>query len=374
MIDPINIPLNVAIVALISITAFVCGLIIAYFVPRSQLRGKDFLVAYYFLFGVLYFLSIFIYGKYYPNIDWDVVEAPISEINTIVLFLFVHRSLIKNYKIRSWHYLIYIPFFLSLLHLGMYLLGLRDNIIEAFFGSEVFKVTLFVYTISILIVLFKVVRWYKKIVLETESSFENFQYKWVSFVVYATIIFVFFPLSWSFIVHYTDIPIKSQLNYVIACIITVTYLIVVMLKTLSNFDHTQALIVSDEIQNVAHSEPEKQASEIHRNIFNELLEKIEKEQLYKQSDINLSTVADLIEKRPRLVSESINVCYKNNFYHFINSFRIQEAKQILEDNKDSKLTIAEVMYEVGYNSKSSFNTAFKKQIGMTPSEFRKKYV
>ena len=43
------------------------------------------------------------------------------------------------------------------------------------------------------------------------------------------------------------------------------------------------------------------------------------------------------------------------------------------ENKDAKLTVLEVMYEVGYNSKSSFNTQFKRKTGMTPTDFKKKH-
>jgi len=61
-----------------------------------------------------------------------------------------------------------------------------------------------------------------------------------------------------------------------------------------------------------------------------------------------------------------------NFYDFINRYRILEAKQLLTNPKDPKITVLEVLYEVGFNSKSSFNTLFKKYTGLTPTEFRKK--
>jgi AraC-like DNA-binding protein len=47
------------------------------------------------------------------------------------------------------------------------------------------------------------------------------------------------------------------------------------------------------------------------------------------------------------------------------------VQQILKESRDDKLTVLEAMYEAGFNSKSSFNTAFKKETGQTPTEFRK---
>ena len=63
--------------------------------------------------------------------------------------------------------------------------------------------------------------------------------------------------------------------------------------------------------------------------------------------------------------------FGKSFFDFINAFRIREAQQVFRESGDDKLTILEVMYQVGFNSKSSFNTAFKKETGQTPSEFRK---
>ena len=59
------------------------------------------------------------------------------------------------------------------------------------------------------------------------------------------------------------------------------------------------------------------------------------------------------------------------FFDFINAYRIKEVQNILKESTDDKLTVLEAMYQAGFNSKSSFNTAFKKETGLTPTEFRK---
>ncbi len=76
--------------------------------------------------------------------------------------------------------------------------------------------------------------------------------------------------------------------------------------------------------------------------------------------------------RPKLLSQAINEGLGKNFFEFINRYRIEEAKRLLTDPADKKITVLEVLYQVGFNSKSSFNTVFKKQTGLTPSEFKKK--
>ena len=70
------------------------------------------------------------------------------------------------------------------------------------------------------------------------------------------------------------------------------------------------------------------------------------------------------------LSVLINHHLNQHFFDFINEYRIQKAMQILKNPSKKKLTILEILYEVGFNSKSSFNTAFKKHTNQTPTEFR----
>ncbi|MEO0571088.1 MAG: AraC family transcriptional regulator [Bacteroidota bacterium] len=106
-----------------------------------------------------------------------------------------------------------------------------------------------------------------------------------------------------------------------------------------------------------------------------LREKIEnllsKEKLYKKPELTVKDLADQLGVSQRMVSHIINQSMADNFYDLINAYRIKEAQRILNENVDPKFTVLELLYQVGYNSKSSFNTQFKKKTGMTPSEFKK---
>ena len=93
--------------------------------------------------------------------------------------------------------------------------------------------------------------------------------------------------------------------------------------------------------------------------------------VFLNADITIEQLAEDINLPPRKVSQMINESYKQNFFDFINSLRIQEAQRIMQESTDSKLTVLEIMYQSGFNSKSSFNTLFKKKTGQTPSEYRK---
>jgi AraC-like DNA-binding protein len=74
------------------------------------------------------------------------------------------------------------------------------------------------------------------------------------------------------------------------------------------------------------------------------------------------------------LSQILNEEIGQNFFDFLASYRIEEAKKILSDEEYSYIKIEEIAQMVGYNSKSAFNTAFKKIAGSTPSEFKKSNV
>jgi AraC-like DNA-binding protein len=72
------------------------------------------------------------------------------------------------------------------------------------------------------------------------------------------------------------------------------------------------------------------------------------------------------------ISIAINESLKHNFNKLLSRYRVEEAKKRLVNPAHSHLTILAIATDVGFNSKSVFNTAFKEHTGMTPREFREK--
>jgi AraC-like DNA-binding protein len=91
-------------------------------------------------------------------------------------------------------------------------------------------------------------------------------------------------------------------------------------------------------------------------------------------DITLETLANEISVNPRILSQIINEAHKKNFKSYILEFRIRESMQILADSKYRNLTILEILYQVGFNSKSAFNNQFKLFTNLTPIEYRSKAI
>jgi YesN/AraC family two-component response regulator len=107
-----------------------------------------------------------------------------------------------------------------------------------------------------------------------------------------------------------------------------------------------------------------------REILDALLLMMEQQRPYRDSEITLTQLASRLSFSPHNLSEVINTRLKKNFFDFMNEYRVAEVKKYLLDPTRSHLKILSIAMDAGFNSKSSFNTIFKKQTGVTPSEFR----
>lgn len=106
-------------------------------------------------------------------------------------------------------------------------------------------------------------------------------------------------------------------------------------------------------------------------LFRKLTSLIEQDRLFLNSDISLSGLSKLVGKTSQKTSELINQYAGKNFNDYINQFRILEAKKLLSSQEGKNYTISSIAFDSGFSSLSSFNTAFKKFVGMTPSAYRK---
>lgn len=98
-----------------------------------------------------------------------------------------------------------------------------------------------------------------------------------------------------------------------------------------------------------------------------ILQLMETEKLYLNSNLSLGDLAKAVAEPQNYVSQTLNGRIGKSFFDFVNAWRVKEAQQqILHSDK----TFLDIAYEVGFNSRSSFYKSFKRETGMTPSEYR----
>ena len=98
---------------------------------------------------------------------------------------------------------------------------------------------------------------------------------------------------------------------------------------------------------------------------------MEEHRPFLDSALDLRMLAEGVSLAPQQVSQVLNVSLEQNFFDFVNGYRVRESQRLLRDPRHAGKNIAEIMFESGFNSKSVFNTAFKRATGMTPTQYRK---
>ena len=120
------------------------------------------------------------------------------------------------------------------------------------------------------------------------------------------------------------------------------------------------------------SEPKYQRSALDDDMADNIIQKLQRamvqDQRYLDASLSLPKLAKHIFVSPNYVSQTLNQKLGVNFFDYVNSYRVHAAKEQLRRSNDTVLDIA---MNVGFNAKSSFYTAFQKDTGYTPSQYRK---
>ena len=96
---------------------------------------------------------------------------------------------------------------------------------------------------------------------------------------------------------------------------------------------------------------------------------IKNEKAYEDPELSLTQVAKQLRTNPTIISKVINQGFQLNFNDFVNNYRIEAVKEKLKTGEQKTQTLLGIAYDCGFNSKATFNRAFKKATGKSPKEW-----
>jgi AraC-like DNA-binding protein len=234
--------------------------------------------------------------------------------------------------------------------------------------QDVENYNFYIHSLIYLFISFKEVGRYRTRIQEEYSSISKMNIEWLDFTIKSLGILIFLA-----IVHAT---VPYGLTRSLAPLTALLF--IGFLFYLSNRVILKGLIQPDLFRGISITNVEKYSSSTltdeERHRYSERLNSVMKtDKPYLDPDLTINQLAEIVDLSPKTLSQVINQSYKKSFFDFINTYRVEEAKELFDNSDDEKLTIQEVMYQSGFNSKSSFNTFFKKVTGMTPSEYKNRH-
>jgi AraC-like DNA-binding protein len=299
-----------------------------------------------------------------------------------VFYLYVLSVCFSDFKLKFKHFLHLLPFLIvniiliprfysvSIASKINFILN-RPNMIELQFNHILFHIQVFIYIGAVFIFLKKV----KKLYLENYAGTSIKSYQWL-FQFTSVLTILYFIVLFKNIFKFADYQNISEWIKITVLLFQLLLICWYLLKALNNphlFRNIDSKLKL--VTDIILEEKNNQRLALDENGYNDELLKLKRhmiiEKPFLNSSITIHDISSAIEVPVRDLSLLINHNLEQHFYDFINSYRIEYAMVVLKDSSKSRLTISEILYEAGYNSKSSFNSAFKKHTGSTPTQYRK---
>jgi len=286
------------------------------------------------------------------------------------LFYFYVTTLTRRVSFENKKkYLHFLPFLICALISGpLYFISINLNrphiILEIFSGLVVIHVILYMaWSVKLL--------WDHSLKLKDSfSSIDHINLRWLRFLI------IGFTITWLATLYF-DIQSKrpDDWDYVWLLVSVLMYLIGYMgLKQPEIFSGPTISDNSDAGATKKKYEKSALTNESAELLVKKLQQYMQLEKPYLNSNITLPELSHNLSISVHHLSQVINDKLNQNFFEFINKYRIEEAKKLLIDPDKSHLTIAAIGYESGFNSNSAFNAVFKNATELTPSQYRKSKV
>jgi AraC-like DNA-binding protein len=333
-----------------------------YLALNHKKKLRNILLSIFFIANALYLVDYLLVPMQHVSgislLWFDEIGLSFAFLFGPLILFFMNAIIYPGFRIRTstlWHFIPFVIFFIAY--------SIRDNFLCEY-GYMLLYMHLFTYYITS----FFVLRKHKTQVKSFFSTIQNSNLTWVIHVLLVFILVTIIDLTSAILAffHWDNATTRADLNF-FSVLIHCYFVVYIFYKSIHipeyHNENSQAIV------------PLKYSnSKLTSKKKAEILEKIESfftiDKPYLNPSLTIQDVSDAIEVPMKSISQVINELINKNFYDFTNSYRVAEAKKHLSNTQKDKETILEILYKSGFNSKSSFNTAFKKHTNLTPTQFR----
>ena len=305
-------------------------------------------------------------GLYFDYGDYKQIEvAEILDFNPVLFLfpaLFLYIIITINKSFNYWYLLLFLP-------------GVVFNSIPFQENSilDIIDILLFpIISLTLMVIAFRILIKHNK---KAENYYSELEYKTLSWI--KSIIITVFILHFFIIFGEVAETFNELANNVFIYLEVLTTLFIVYWIGYNGFFQAQLFLEDTNEksnQDVSNGpKPEIKIASIidqeSKEQFGMIESRIKSERLFQNPDLNLRTLALSLEIREKELSRLINRCSETNFYQFINRFRVDEFKNLLQSSKAKQMSILGLAQEAGFSSKSTFYAAFKTLEGLTPKQY-----
>lgn len=343
---------------------------------KTEKRISNVLLAT-FLIVVAIDISAFFYSKFIQlPLALEMLRIQVSNFKDPLLFLYILSIIYSNFKLKKIHFVHLLPWFISLIILTpnyflvdeklkfLFLENFNSTTEGAFlrFFGRIISALYFIAEV------YYVVR-YRRLLLENftdKNAFKN--YNWLKqlliLISIGQILTIIKNVSrQSFTAETTDLLRIITLTFGVFLIFWLVFKALNSPKLFRGIDVNLATSKEIVLNNNVDTKTHQQIASLKKFM-------VEKAPFLNPS-LTIRNLALEMDISARELSVLINQHLNQHFFDFVNEYRIKKAMEILKNPTKKEVTVLEILYEVGFNSKSSFNTAFKKHTGETPTQYRK---
>jgi AraC-like DNA-binding protein len=358
---------------LIILMNFVLAIFIVLLFHKGRERYSNVLLAIYFISQVIGISEGFIYYSYPEGHGIPFTFYPIIFTWAPLFFFYICALINEEFKLKWLHLIHFIPFFVVFgytcyvfysKNIEMRLELTRGYILQKDLNAKfslVFNAQIIGYNI------WAVVK-YRRYQLGLKQEYSNINKTANNWLKTSLFGFLVACLVVQIGIHSSGLGFLKTFNwYIIGNITFLLFFVILFYK---------AIISPDVLMNSSIKEKYK-FSTLDKSDAQKILSSLENvmnnQRPYTDPEITLKALSHLSKVSERTLSQVINEYRKQNFFDFINSYRVNYTMELLKDNQNHRRTMLDILFEAGFNSKSTFNAAFKKLTGETPSEYKNRY-